>query len=99
MLGIARQELIDAPSLTRVCRKTGCNVKIAGMKLLSEDRMDALSLNRERIRVWVGAPLPDRRTHWRRGKILIRGDLSRSACTLSPTLSRKTKRERGQTQA
>jgi hypothetical protein len=51
--------------------------------------MDALSLTRERVRVWVCAPLPDTRMHWRRRRILTPGDLSRPACTLSPTLSRK----------
>jgi hypothetical protein len=50
--------------------------------------MDALSLTRERVMVWVGAPLQDTGTHWRRRRILIRGDFSRPACTLSPTLSR-----------
>ena len=50
--------------------------------------MDALSLTRERVRVWVCGPLPDTRTHWRRRRILISGDFSRPACTLSPTLSR-----------
>src|SRR5260370_2606220 len=82
------------------CRKTGCAAKIARMALLSEDLMDALSLTRacpersrrrvegERVGVWVSAPLPDTRTHWRRRK-WIRGAFGRPACTLSPTLSRK----------
>jgi hypothetical protein len=38
--------------------------------------------------VWVSGPPPDTPTHWRRRRILIRGDFSRPACTLSPTLSR-----------
>jgi hypothetical protein len=32
-------------------------VKIACIEVLSEELMDALSLTRERVRVWVGAPL------------------------------------------
>jgi hypothetical protein len=59
------------------------------MKLPSEDLVDALSLTRERVRVWVSAPLPDTRTHWRRGTICVRGPFSRLACTLTHTLSRK----------
>src|SRR6266567_853277 len=63
--------------------------------------LDALSLTRacpersrrrvegERVRVWVCATLPDTRMHWRRRRILIRGDFAGPTCTLSPTLSRK----------
>ena len=50
--------------------------------------MDTLSLTRERVRVWVCAPLPNTRKHWRRRRILLSGDFSRPSCTLSPTLSR-----------
>src|SRR6266478_292026 len=38
--------------------------------------MDALSLTRERVRVWVCATLPNTRMHWRRRRILIRGDFA-----------------------
>jgi hypothetical protein len=51
--------------------------------------MDALSLTRERVRVWVAGPLADTRTHWRRRTIWTRGDFGKPACTLSLTLSRK----------
>jgi len=47
------------------------------MKLPREDLMDALSLARERVRVWVYAPLPDTPTHWRRRTIWLRGVFSR----------------------
>jgi hypothetical protein len=63
--------------------------EVLRMKLPNEELMDALSLTRERVRVWVSAPLRDTPAHWRRRRILIRGDFSRPACTLSPTLSRR----------
>src|SRR6516165_4134555 len=43
------------------------------MELPCKDLMDVLSLTRERVRVWVSAPLPVTPTHWRRSTILIRG--------------------------
>ena len=56
--------------------------------------MDALSLTtRERVGVWVSGPLPDTPTHWRRMRILIRGDFSRPVCTLSLTLSLDKERD------
>ncbi len=51
--------------------------------------MDALSLTRERVGVWVSEALPDTRTHWCSRRIWIRGDFGRPGCTLSPALSRK----------
>jgi hypothetical protein len=59
------------------------------MELPSEDLMDALSLTRKRVGVWVSGPLPETRTHWRRRRNWIPGAFGRPACTLSPTLSRK----------
>jgi hypothetical protein len=58
------------------------------MKLPSEHLIDALSLTRERVRVWVAWPLPDTRTRWRRRRIWKPGDFSRPACTLAHAFSR-----------
>ena len=73
----------------RDCRKNGCGLKKYRRGIADEHFLDALSLTRERVGVWVAGPLPDTPTHWRRRRILIRGDFSRPACTLSPTLSHK----------
>jgi hypothetical protein len=44
---------VHRPSRNVRLSKTGCSVKIARIELLSEELMDALSLTRERVRVWV----------------------------------------------
>ena len=56
-------------------------VRATSAKLPGEDLMDALSLTRERVGVGFRS-VPDTR-------ILIREAFGRSACTVSPTLSRK----------
>src|SRR5712691_5027602 len=61
--------------LIRDCSKTGCSMKNAGVELLART-LYALSLTRERVRVWVSGPLPDALKHWRRRRILIRDDLA-----------------------
>jgi hypothetical protein len=65
------------------------------MELPSERLVDALSLTRERVRVWVSAPLLDTRTHWRRRRVWIRGAFGKPACTLSRKLNgRGARRQR-----
>jgi hypothetical protein len=75
---------------SRECRKNCLQRENCRRGIASEDFLDALSLTRERVGVWVSGPLPDTRTHWRRRRLLTRGDFGRPACTLSPTLSRNS---------
>jgi hypothetical protein len=44
---------IDVLSLTRDCRKTVSSLKVQCMECAKEELIDALSLTRERVRVWV----------------------------------------------
>jgi hypothetical protein len=68
MPSLCPEPVRNALSMTRDRRTTDCSVKIARIELLSEELMDALSMTREKVRVWV-APLPDTQTYWRRRTI------------------------------
>jgi hypothetical protein len=53
----APQDLTDALSLTRDWRKTVSSLKVRCMECVKEELIDALSLTRERVRVWVSENL------------------------------------------
>jgi len=54
---LPKENLADALSLTRDCRKTVSSLKVRCMECAQEEQIDALSLTRERVRVWVSENL------------------------------------------
>jgi hypothetical protein len=63
--------LLKSPRNRKKVSKNSLQSKKCRRGITGEDLMDALSLTRERVGVWVSGPLPDTHTHWRTTRILI----------------------------